>query len=105
MFLPVSSVNSSITPTTGALTFTSAEVCVVTLIYVLTVKLLPPQLPARLGCNGSKRISSTAVPGLPTGCGKVDDAVPAFAATPAVAQQRATIPVQALSAAMTIRKR
>jgi len=98
-------VNSSIVPTTGALTLTSAEACAVTLIYVLTVKALPPQVPASPGCVGSKRIASNVARGSPTGCGKVDDAVPAFVAVPAVAQQRARIPVQALNAAVSIRKR
>jgi hypothetical protein len=70
----------------------------------LTVKVLPPQVPARVGCDGSRRIDSTVEFGRPTGCGKVEDAVPAFWARAAVAQQRARIPVQALSAATTIRK-
>src|SRR5208337_5138649 len=98
MFLPVSSVNSSITPTLGAVSLTSAEDCAVTLMNVLTVKALPPQVPARAGCVGSKRICGTAVAVRGPGLGGVDDAVPASAAMPAVAQQRAAIPVQALNA-------
>jgi hypothetical protein len=72
---------------------------------VLTRKALPPQVPARDGCVGSKRIDGTGVAVRPAARGGVDDAVPSGAAIPAVAQQRATIPVQALNAATSIRKR
>jgi len=81
---------------------------VVTLMYVLTVKSLPPQVPARAGCVASRKIDGTVVIVRPPPLGDVDVvpvADPGSAAIPVVAQQRATIPVQAMSAAALFRKR
>jgi hypothetical protein len=50
MFFPVSSVNCSIAPTPGTVSCTWADACVSTLMKVLRVKALPPQVPARPVC-------------------------------------------------------
>src|SRR5438034_11341559 len=105
MLVPVSSVNSSMVPTPGAATVTSAEATVVTLMNVLTSNALPPQVPASVGCWRSSSIEGNVAAVVPAvTCGSVGDAVPADAAKPAVAHDKATTPDQALSAATTVGK-
>src|SRR6266702_3083415 len=61
MFAPVSSVNSSIWPTPGAVTLTSDDAALSTLMNVLTSKALPPQVEARLVCCFSSEIDGDLV--------------------------------------------
>src|SRR6266404_5737451 len=107
MLVPVSSVNSSMVPTPGAATLTSAEVTEVTLMNVLTSNALPPQVPASVGCFCRSSIDGSCAALAPgAACGESrGDVVPADAARPTVAHDRAMIPDQALSANTTVGKR
>src|SRR5215510_3543883 len=100
MFLPVSSVNSSTTPTPAAVSFTSADAWLLTSIVVLTSNPAPPQVPANPVCNGEIVIDGfeeVAAGGVSLG---VADAVPASSAKHSAAQNRANSPQQNPSAAM-----
>ena len=106
MLVPVSSVNCSMVPNPGVETLTSAEATAVTLMNVLTSNALPPQVPASVDCSCSNSIEGNVAAVVPAVTwGSAGDAVPADAAKPAVAHERATTPDQALSAAMTVGKR
>src|SRR5262245_29625098 len=107
MFLPVSSVNSARMPTPGALSLTSAEACVPTLMKVLTSNEPPPQVPASPGCwrrmciEGG--VDDDVVLG-PTAGGDAVEVPTADAPMTAAAHVRASAPDQAASVTAPIRK-
>src|SRR5207302_9298440 len=101
-----SSAYSSLPPSATVESWMSAEATVVTLMNVLRSNALPPQVPASVGCLCSNSIEgNVAAVGPAVTCGSAGVAVPADAAKPAVAHERAMTPDHALSAATTVGKR
>ena len=103
MLAPVSSVNSSIWPTPGAVTLTSDDAALSTLMNVLTSKALPPQVEARVVCCFSSTIEGGLVTVVPC-CATIADWVPA-AASAHTLHDSARTPSKTFDPAATVRKR
>src|SRR2546423_10746128 len=92
MLLPVSSVNSSMMPTPGTDSLTSADACASTLMNVLTSKVAPPQVPASLVCELRISIDGNMVDEGSSDAGTTLPAVPGAAAITVPAQSKAPRP-------------
>src|SRR5574340_289497 len=97
---PVASVNSSIRPTPGAVTLTSADALASTLMKVLTSKALPPQVPASEFC-WLARVMAGDLAVAPACCAITADWVPAGWASAATVHVSMRAQSQALTAAAT----